>query len=84
MTTLQLNEELQRQLGYISNDADLMKKAIAYIKKLGRLRNKAYGQEALDKDMDELLAAFRTEQIAQEDIDRECESVREERYDGRR
>jgi hypothetical protein len=82
MTTLQLNEELQRQLGYISNDADLMRKAIAYIKKLGRLRNKAE-QEALEKDMDELLTAFRTEKISQETIDSECEAVREMRYEGR-
>jgi len=82
MTTLQLNEELQRQLGYISDDADLMKKAIAYIKKLGRSRGRTYGQETLEKDLDELLAVFRTEKITQEEIDRECESVRQGRYDG--
>ena len=80
MTTLQLNEELQRQLSYISNDAALMRKAINYIKKLGRLRNKAYAQDELEKDMDELLTAFRADDISQEDIDRECEAVREKRY----
>ena len=82
MTTLQLNEELQRQLGYISDDADLMKKAIAYIKKLGRSRGRTYGQETLEKDMDDLLAVFRTEKITQAEIDGECESVRQGRYDG--
>ncbi|MGP1477251.1 MAG: hypothetical protein ACTTJK_07290 [Phocaeicola sp.] len=83
MNTLQLNEELQRQLNYISNDAELMKKAINYIKRLGRLRSKTYEQDVLNKDMDELLTAFHTEDIAQEDIDRECKLVREERYNGK-
>ncbi|MCE2616858.1 MAG: hypothetical protein ACTTKN_10400 [Phocaeicola sp.] len=83
MNTLQLNEELQRQLNYISNDAELMKKAINYIKRLGRLRSKTYEQDVLNKDMDELLTAFHTDNIAQEDIDRECKLVREERYNGK-
>lgn len=83
MTTLQLNEELQRQLGYISDDAELMKKAINYIKELGKLRNRVYTQSALDKDIEGLTTAFYAVDISQEDIDSECEAVREERYKGR-
>ena len=33
-----------------------------------------------DTELDELLAAFRTDEISQEEIDRECELVREELY----
>ena len=33
-----------------------------------------------DAEIDELLAAFRTDEISQEEIDHECELVREELY----
>ena len=33
-----------------------------------------------DAELDALLAAFRTDEISQEEIDRECELVREELY----
>ena len=36
-----------------------------------------------EAEVDELLAMFNTDQITQEDVDRECEAVREELYDAR-
>ena len=36
-----------------------------------------------EAEVDELLSMFNTDQISQEDIDRECELVREELYDAR-
>ena len=36
-----------------------------------------------DAEIDELLSMFQTNQISQEDIDRECELVKEELYDAR-
>ena len=36
-----------------------------------------------DAEIDELLSMFQTDQISQEDIDRECELVKEELYDAR-
>ena len=36
-----------------------------------------------EAEVDELLSMFNTDQISQEDVDRECELVREELYDAR-
>lgn len=36
-----------------------------------------------EAEVDELLSMFNTDQISQEDVDRECERVREELYDAR-
>lgn len=36
-----------------------------------------------DAEIDELLSMFQADQISQEDIDRECELVKEELYDAR-
>lgn len=36
-----------------------------------------------EAEVDELLTMFNTNQISQEDVDRECELVREELYDAR-
>ena len=36
-----------------------------------------------EAEVDELLTMFNTDQISQEDVDRECELVREELYDAR-
>ena len=36
-----------------------------------------------ENEVDELLTMFNTDQISQEDVDRECELVREELYDAR-
>ena len=38
---------------------------------------------AFETEVDELLDMFNTDQISQEDIDRECEQVREELYNAR-
>ena len=39
--------------------------------------------KAFETEVDELLSMFNTDQISQEDIDRECEQVREELYNAR-
>ena len=36
-----------------------------------------------EAEVDELLSMFNTDQISQEEVDRECELVREELYDAR-
>ena len=36
-----------------------------------------------EAELDELLAAFRTDELSQEEIDHECELVREELYNAR-
>ena len=36
-----------------------------------------------ETEVDELLSMFNTDQISQEEVDRECELVREELYDDR-
>ena len=36
-----------------------------------------------EAEVDELLTMFKTDQISQEDVDRECEIVREELYNAR-
>jgi len=36
-----------------------------------------------ESEVDELLTMFNTDQISQEEVDRECELVREELYDAR-
>ena len=38
----------------------------------------------IQDDMEELLAAFRTDKISPDDIDKECEAVRQEMYDRHR
>ncbi len=46
----------------------------------------ADGQEkprVFEAEVDELLTMFNTDQISQEDVDRECELVRKELYDAR-
>jgi len=37
-----------------------------------------------ETEIDELLTMFNTDKISQEDVDRECELVREELYDARK
>ena len=37
-----------------------------------------------EAEVDELLTMFNTDKISQEDVDRECELVREELYDARK
>ncbi len=36
-----------------------------------------------ESEVDELLAMFNTDQISQDEVDRECELVKEEMYDAR-
>ena len=38
----------------------------------------------IQDDMEELLAAFRTDKISPDDIDKECEAVRQEMYEQHR
>lgn len=38
---------------------------------------------SLEAEVDELLSMFKTDKISQEEVDRECELVREELYDAR-
>lgn len=40
-------------------------------------------QNTIDSRIDELLAMFKTDNISQEDIDKECEIVREKLFDER-
>ena len=48
-----------------------------------RLRKEETTDKTLDSEVDELLAMFKTDQISQEEIDNECESVREELFNER-
>jgi hypothetical protein len=41
------------------------------------------GQRIFEAEVDELLRLFNTDQISQEEVDRECELVREELYNAR-
>ena len=42
------------------------------------------GQRVFEAEVDELLHLFNTDQISQEEVDRECELVREELYNARK
>ena len=42
------------------------------------------GQRIFEAEVDELLRLFNTDQISQEEVDRECELVREELYNARK
>lgn len=55
MTTLQLNSELLRQMSYIAEDEGMIKKVIAYIKRL-RSQNKVDKKGALSSSPDPTLA----------------------------
>ncbi|MBO7625030.1 MAG: hypothetical protein J6S82_06990 [Bacteroidales bacterium] len=48
-----------------------------------RFRKEETTDKTLDSEVDELLAMFKTDQISQEEIDNECESVREELFNER-
>ena len=78
MATMRLNNELQRQLSYISDDEALMKKVINYIKRLGKERSKAYAQNPLDKHINGLLNTLHIDDTTQETVNRKCEAVRQE------
>ena len=41
------------------------------------------GQRALEAEVDELRTMFNTDQISQQELDRECELVKEEMYHAR-
>ena len=79
MATMRLNNELQRQLSYISDDEALMKKVINYIKRLGKERSKAYAQNPLDKNINGLLNTLHIDDTTQETVNRKCEAVRQEK-----
>ena len=48
-----------------------------------RFRKEETTDKTLDSEVDELLAMFKTDQISQEELDNECESVREELFNER-
>lgn len=87
MTTLQLNSELLRQLSYIVGDDNMMKKVIAYIK---RLRSQSVAKKGgalgspddptLKKEAEELYGLFRSDDLSDEDLSEMVGEARREVY----
>lgn len=79
MTTLQLNREVLRQVGGISNDERLLKKVIVYIKSITPSNKKP----APDKKsmLENILAMSKPCPLTDEEINEEVEKGRQEFYD---
>lgn len=82
MTTLQLNQEVLRQVGSISNDDNLLRKVIVYIKSLSSAKKKAETDKA--SMLQSILAMSKTCPMTDEEINDEVEKGRQEFYDSRK
>ena len=81
MTTLQLNQEVLRQIGYISNDDNLLTKVINYIKTIIPTKNGsdvAGGKKAM---LDGVLSMSKDCPLSDAEINSEVERGRQEFYD---
>lgn len=83
MTTLQLNREVLRQIGYISNDDNLLKKVISYIKSIVPATANKNIDVAEDKKamLNNILSMSKASQLSDEEINKEVEEGRQNFYD---
>lgn len=81
MTTLQLNQEVLRQVGSISNNDNLPKKVIDYIKSITPIKEEpALGKK---EQLENILSMSNTCDLSDEEIASEIEKGRQEFYDKR-
>lgn len=80
MTALQLNAELFKELSYIADNENYVIKVLNYIRGLRQNSNIIDKKQGIEQDLDELLCSFNNEEISQQELDTECEKVREEIY----
>uniref|UniRef100_UPI0040265498 hypothetical protein n=1 Tax=Prevotella sp. TaxID=59823 RepID=UPI0040265498 len=81
MTTLQLNQELLRQVGNISNDDNLLRKVIGYIKSLTSAKKTPKADKA--SMLQDILSMSKPCPMSDEEINEEVEKGRQAFYDGR-
>lgn len=81
MTTLQLNQEVLRQIGYISNDDNLLTKVINYIKSIIPARSDVDVVKDKKNMLDNILSMPRPCPLTDEEINKEVEKGRQEFYD---
>lgn len=81
MTTLQLNQEVLRQIGYISNDENLLTKVINYIKSIVP----AKGTDKIVDDkkamLERIASMSRPCPLSEKEINSEVEAGKQEFYD---
>lgn len=80
MTTLQLNQELLRQVGNISNDDNLLRKVIGYIKSLTSEKKTPKADKA--SMLQDILSMSKPCPMSDEEINEEVEKGRQAFYDG--
>lgn len=78
MTTLQLNQELLRQVGNISNDDNLLRKVIGYIKSLTSAKKTPKVDKA--SMLQDILSMSKPCPMSDEEINEEVEIGRQEFY----
>lgn len=79
MTTLQLNQEVLRQVGNISNDDNLLRKVIGYIQTITPARKK--GETDKRTLLNNILSMSEPCPLSDEEINEEVEKGRQEFYD---
>ena len=81
MTTLQLNQEVLRQVGSISNNENLLKKVIDFIKSIAPAKEeRVLGKK---EQLENILSMSKTCDLSEEEIISEIEKGRQEFYDNR-
>lgn len=75
MSAQSLNAELFRQLSYIADDENYMKKALNYIKKLASQKEKENTADTLREDD----VPYRTKEELIADINEVCEQIKQAR-----
>jgi hypothetical protein len=81
MTTLQLNQEVLRQVGSISNNENLLKKVIDFIKSIAPAKEeRVLGKK---EQLENILSMSKTRDLSEEEIASEIEKGRQEFYDNR-
>lgn len=75
MTTLQLNSELLRQMSYIVDDDNMLRKVIAYIKKLRKQSTSnndgalsSSPDESLEKEARQMYGLFQSNDLSDEEL----------------
>lgn len=81
MTTLQLNQDVLRQVGSISNNENLLKKVIDFIKSIAPAKEeRVLGKK---EQLENILSMSKTCDLSEEDIASEIEKGRQKFYDNR-
>lgn len=79
MTTLQLNQEVLRQVGGISNDDNLLRKVIVYIKSITPAIKKP--QNDKETMLQHILSLSKPCPLSEDEVNDEVEKGRQEFYD---